>query len=212
MSKKKKKKEPSAASSAAKEAVVEREEQDDESGSTEAGSDEREEAVADVHAADAGHGGGHGGHDPVEDDRPRNGVIAFITLLTCIILVVFVIFVRELFNSWSDAELQSKVLGVQSEQLKELRQTEKSKLTKYQWVSQKDGVVRIPADRAVELTVASYRNPPPAKIETPPPAPAPEQVKPEEKPEEKKGDEGKDDKGKKDETTENKDKPKEGQK
>jgi hypothetical protein len=74
------------------------------------------------------------------------------------------------------------------------------------------GDVRIPVDRAVELTVASYRNPPPV----PPPAP---ELAP--KPEEKKGEDVKDDKGaekkddkggdKKDEKKDNKreDKPKE---
>jgi len=68
-------------------------------------------------------------------------------------------------------------------------------LTKYRWVSQKDGVVRIPADRAVELVIAAYRNPAPAEApKLQEPAPKPEEVKPEEKPEEKKGDEGKDDK------------------
>jgi len=122
MSKKKKKKEPSASTAA--EAAVEKDEQ-------EADSDDQEESN-ESHAAQAhGEGHGHGGHDPLEDDRPRNGLIAFITLITCITLVAFIIFVRELFNSWGHDELQRKVLSVQSEQLKELRADEKAKLTKY---------------------------------------------------------------------------------
>jgi len=198
MSKKKKKKEPQASSAA--ETVVEKDEQE-ESSETDAASSDNEEA-ADAHG-DEGHG--HGGHDPLEDDRPRNGLIAFITLITCIVLISFVIFVRELFKSWGEEELQRKVYTVQSEQLKDLRATEKQKLSKYQWVSQKDGVVRIPTDRAMELVIAAYRNPPPAAptptIETP--TPKPEEIKPEEKKGEEgkdgKKDEKKDDKGKKDE-------------
>jgi hypothetical protein len=201
MSKKKKKKEPHASASASAGAAAEHDEQD-ESSETEAASSDHENA-ADAHASEAhGDGGhGHGGHDPVEQDRPKNGLIAFITLLTCITLIAFCVFVRELFNAWGHEELQRKVLSVQSEQLKELRASEKQKLSKYQWVSQKDGVVRIPTDRAIDLTIAAYRNPPPVeppKLQEPTPTPNPEGTKPEEK----KGDEGKDkkdDKGAKDE-------------
>lgn len=184
MSKKKKKKEPGASTAA--ETAVEKDEQ-------EADSDDQEESNESHTAQAHGDGHGHGGHDPLEDDRPRNGLIAFITLITCITLIAFIIFVRELFNSWGHDELQRKVLSVQSEQLKELRADEKAKLTKYRWVSQKDGVVRIPADRAVELVIAAYRNPAPAeapKLQESAPTPKPEEVKPEEK----KGDEGKDEK------------------
>lgn len=200
MSKKKKKKEPAASGSA--EVVADREEQET-SGDTEAASSGHEEA-SETHASEAhGDGGhGHGGHDPVEDDRPRNGLIAFITLLTCITVIAFCIFVRELFNAWGQEELQKKVLSVQSEQLKDLRTAEKQKLSKYQWVSQKDGVLRIPTDRAIDLTIAAYRDPPPAppapKMEAPP-TPKPEDIKPEDKPDDKKGEDGKkdDEKGKK---------------
>ncbi len=193
MSKKKKNKDPVASASA--EVAVKPKEQD-ESGGADAESSDHEEA-AEAHG-DGGHG--HGGHDPVEDDRPRNGLITFITLLTCITVIAFCIFVRELFNSWSHEELQKKVLSVQSEQLKDLRAGEKQKLSKYQWVSQKDGVVRIPADRAIDLTIAAYRNPPPAPAPTlqAPPAPKPDDIKPEDKPDDKKGDDGKkDEKGEK---------------
>ena len=193
---KKKKKEPS--SSASAEVAVGRDEQVS-SGSMEDAAvaeaatvlHDRKDA-ADAHAADAhGDGGhGHGGHDPVEDDRPRNGLIAFITLITCLTLLVFCIFVRELFNAWGNEELQKKVLSVQSEQLKDLRASEKQKFSKYQWVSQKDGVLRIPTDRAIDLTIAAYRSPPPPvppKMELTP-TPKPEEIKPEDKPDDKKGD------------------------
>jgi hypothetical protein len=122
-------------------------------------------------------------------------------------LIVFCIFVRELFNAWGQEEIQKKVLSVQSEQLKDLRAVEKQKLTKYQWVNQKDGVLRIPTDRAIDLTIAAYRNPPPATpvptIDTP--APKPEDTKPEEK----KGDEGSKDE-KKDEKKDGKGEKKKG--
>jgi len=184
MSKKKKNKEPRSSVSA--DVAEERDEQDE---SASGGHDE----AAQVHASDMA----HGGHDPVEADRPRVGLIALVTVASCVTLIVATVFVRELFNCWGRAELQAKV-SVQPEQLKDLRATEKHRLSRYQWVSQKDGVVRVPVDRAIELTMAAYRNPlpvvDPPKLEAPPPKP--EDIKPEEKPEEKKGEEGKTDKGK----------------
>lgn len=194
MSKKKKKNEPAASGSA--DVVAEREEQET-SGETKAAASDHEGA-AEAHGED---GHGHGGHDPVEDDRPQNGLILIMTGVSIVTMIAFCIFVRELFNVWGEEELQKKVYSAQSEQLRELRTAEKQKLSKYQWVSQKDGVLRIPTDRAVDLTIAAYRNPPPPpapKLEAPP-TPKPEDIKPEDKPDEKKGDDGKkDEKGKKD--------------
>ncbi len=206
MSKKKKKKEPVASASA--EVVADRddhEEQDalDDTEGLPTVPAVPSSNVAETHAAEAhGDGGhGHGGHDPVEDDRPRNGLIAVLTVASCITVIVFCVFVRELFNAWGNEELYKKVLSVQSEQLKDLRAGEKRKLSKYQWVSQKDGVLRIPADRAIDLTIAAYRSPPPAPVPTmvAPPPPKPEDIKPEDKPDDKKGDDGKKDEKKGDE-------------
>jgi hypothetical protein len=165
--------------------------------------EETESSAAEASHADAEHGEaggahGHGGHDPVEEDRPNNGLILLITVISCATVIAFVVGVRELFNYWSEQELHSKVLSVQSSELRALRAAEQQKLGHYQWVNQKDGVVRIPVDRAVEITVASYRNPPPPPPEpklAPPPAPAPEDGKPEEKKGVDKKDEKKDNKG-----------------
>ena len=48
--------------------------------------------------------------------------------------------------------------------LRELRAEEQGKLSRYQWVNRKDGVVRIPLDRARELTLVAYRTPLPSKV------------------------------------------------
>jgi hypothetical protein len=218
MSKKKKKNQarpeasPSASADETKKVSADEEEAGEdtkEAGSEAAEASHEHEHEGDGHAADAH---GHDVHDPVEDDHPNNALITVVTIISCLSVVGMVIGVRELFVWWGEAELKEKVLAHQSSELRALRTSEQQKLTHYQWASQKDGVVRIPVDRAVELTVASYRNPPPV----PPPAP---ELAP--KPEEKKGEDVKDDKGaekkddkggdKKDEKKDNKreDKPKE---
>lgn len=205
MSKKKKKNQATRAASVEETEKVSSSEE--ESSSDESSSEEREEASEAAEAADDGHhddhadhGGdahGHGGHDPLEEDRPQNMLIAAVTVVSCIVVIGMVVFVREFFLYSSNAELHSKVLGVQATALRELRASEQQKLNHYQWVNQKDGVVRIPVDRAIELTIASYRNPPttpPLPIE-PANQPKPEEIKPEEKKgEDAKGEEKKDEK------------------
>ncbi|MGA3008199.1 MAG: hypothetical protein ABSE59_09940 [Opitutaceae bacterium] len=44
-----------------------------------------------------------------------------------------------------------------ADRLKELRASEQTELTSYGWIDQKAGVVRLPIDRAMELTVQSLQ-------------------------------------------------------
>jgi len=113
---------------------------------------------------------GHGAHEATEaeDDKPKNGIITAFILATCAVLVVMVVGVRELFVVIFDTEVNNKVLAVQASDLRALRASEQQRLSHYQWVSQKDGVVRIPVDRALELTLAAYRNPPAAPMKEEP--------------------------------------------
>jgi hypothetical protein len=53
-------------------------------------------------------------------------------------------------------ELNSKVLTRPSFDLAALRAREAKRLSAYQWVDQKAGVVRIPAERALELTLRDW--------------------------------------------------------
>ncbi|EYF06499.1 hypothetical protein [Chondromyces apiculatus] len=106
-----------------------------------------------VHAADAEH------HDPVEveADRPKNGLIALYIAGLMVALVLIVTAVYELFVYEFTAQIQLQVLDPPNSALRELRASEEAKLTRYQWVSQKDGVVRVPLTRAIEVTLQSYR-------------------------------------------------------
>ncbi|MCA9712893.1 MAG: HRDC domain-containing protein, partial [Myxococcales bacterium] len=61
------------------------------------------------------------------------------------------------FHSYFGGQLQDKVLGHTSSELRDLRAEQQGKLSRYQWVNKKDGVVRIPVDRAIEITLADYR-------------------------------------------------------
>jgi len=94
---------------------------------------------------------------PAEADRPRVGVIVLAIAGTLILLAGVLVGVNELFRQMMTSEIADKVLTRPSSELRELRAEEEAKLGRYQWVNRKDGVVRIPLARAVELTLGDYR-------------------------------------------------------
>ena len=93
-----------------------------------------------------------------EQDRPRNRMLGVIVLSTLALLTVIVIIVSQIFRSVFNHEVSTKQLEHQGSELRELRAQEQARLSRYQWVSQKDGVVRIPVDRARELTLLEYKS------------------------------------------------------
>ena len=92
-----------------------------------------------------------------ETDRPQNRMIGVIVVSTLVLLAGVVVGVNEIFRSVFNHEISSKQLEHQSSELRELRAEEQAKLSRYQWVNRKDGVVRIPLDRARALTLAAYQ-------------------------------------------------------
>jgi len=99
----------------------------------------------------------HPPEGPAEADRPRVGVIGLAIGATLVLLVIIVVGVNELFRQMMTSEIEGKVLSRPNSELRELRAEEEAKLGRYQWVSKKDGVVRVPLARAIELTLADYR-------------------------------------------------------
>ncbi|KYF53462.1 hypothetical protein BE08_46310 [Sorangium cellulosum] len=101
----------------------------------------------------------HGEHEPehAEADRPNNTLIFVIVVATLLSLVVTVLFVNEIFKATMEREISSKVLEPPSSALRGLRAMEQERLGRYQWANEKDGVVRIPVDQAVTLTLKAYK-------------------------------------------------------
>ncbi|KYF86136.1 hypothetical protein BE20_29990 [Sorangium cellulosum] len=96
-------------------------------------------------------------HEHAEADRPPNSLIFVIVIATLLSLVVTVLFVNEVFKATMEREISSKVLEPPNSALRGLRAMEKERLGHYQWASEKDGVVRIPVDQAVALTLKAYQ-------------------------------------------------------
>lgn len=111
-----------------------------------------------------------------EPDRPNNLLLFVSVAVTLTALVAVVIAVNEFFKATFEREIATKVLEPPNSELRSLRAMEKQRLTQYQWVSEKDGVVRIPIDRAIALTLKDYQE---GRVRTAA-APAGEAPKPEE--------------------------------
>ena len=118
-----------------------------------------------------------------EADDVRTTWLFLAVVVGVVVLGAVVLGVQQYFDLALRDELQRKVLAVESTALRNLRAAEQVKLGSYQWVDRKAGVVRIPVDRAMELTLAEWAarptgfvpkapQPPAAAQAQPPPAPA----------------------------------------
>ncbi len=96
-----------------------------------------------------------------EPDRANVGIIGAVTLAIVIATVGVVVGVQQFFTQTMQGEVNTKLYEPEAPAKKELALVEQAKLTKYQWVNQKDGIVRIPKDRARELVLAEYAKMPP---------------------------------------------------
>ncbi len=95
-------------------------------------------------------------HLVAEPDRVNVGVIGALTLAIIISTVAVVIGVQQFTTQTFGGEVNKKLYEPEDPMKKELYAVETAKLHKYQWASQKDGIVRIPVERARELVLADY--------------------------------------------------------
>src|SRR4051812_14351921 len=93
-------------------------------------------------------------------DKPNNLMLFGSLMCGVVLLVGMVAGVMQLFRVTVEGEIQRKVLAPQGQQVRSLRAEEETKLNSYQWVDQKNGVVRIPVREAVELTLREWKDRP----------------------------------------------------
>lgn len=112
-----------------------------------------------------------------EGDHPKNLFIIGAVLVVCTGLIVMVVAVNEFYKFAVRDAIQEKQLSPENALKRAQRAKEQAVLGKYQWVDQNAGVVRIPMERAFELTVRDWASRPdtlpPAPAPVPAPAPAP---------------------------------------
>ena len=89
--------------------------------------------------------------------KPPTGLIAVAVVGGLLALLLGAIALGQYARFAMQDELDRKVLTRPSPELSALREREAAHLGTYQWVDKKSGVLRIPVDRALELTLAERR-------------------------------------------------------
>ncbi len=87
---------------------------------------------------------------------PNTPVTLTVAVVTAILLVVIVVLLEAYFFSAEKEENQRKVVAVTPEELAQARADQLGLLHSYRWIDEKQGVVGIPIERAMELVVAEH--------------------------------------------------------
>jgi len=117
-----------------------------------------------------------------QDDKSCRGSSMINTLAVLAALLVVAGLVWAMKHYTTPPDLTAERAAERAKNLTELRSAEKQALETYGWVDQSKGVVRLSVERAMELTVADWQNPPQARADlmervekatfVPPPPPA----------------------------------------
>jgi hypothetical protein len=94
----------------------------------------------------------------VRYDDPNVANSALVGIISAILLFVIIVVLQAYFYRAEQQELDRKVLTQPYEALQQLDAQQLEQLNSYGWVSQADGTVRIPIDRAMELIAEEARS------------------------------------------------------
>lgn len=86
-----------------------------------------------------------------EHQEPKNPLIAFLLIVSCIFVVAVCAFFSWMFIVSRDNEYNRKIEQATYTDLQNMRKAEDAKLTGYQYLDKDKGVVRIPVERAMQL-------------------------------------------------------------
>lgn len=87
-------------------------------------------------------------------DDPNVVASAVIGIISAILLFVIIVVLQAFFFGAQQTEVERKVLTQPNQVLQQHEASQLELLNSYGWVSEGDGVVRIPIERAMELVAA----------------------------------------------------------
>ncbi len=90
-------------------------------------------------------------------DDPNVAASAVVGIVSAILLFVIIVVLQAFFYGAEQAELEKKVYTQPYQALQQLDAGQLELINSYGWVSEPDGVVRIPIERAMELVAAEER-------------------------------------------------------
>ncbi|MBS1811053.1 MAG: hypothetical protein JST84_23020 [Acidobacteria bacterium] len=108
-----------------------------------------------------------------EHQEPKNNLIAFLLIASCIFVVAVCAFLSWMFIVARDNEHNRKIDQATYKDLQEVRKAEDAKLATYQYIDKEKGIVRIPVERALQLMAEEAKTAAP-KTEASPAAAKPE--------------------------------------
>jgi hypothetical protein len=97
----------------------------------------------------------------VRYDDPNVATSAVVGIISAILLFVIIVVLQAFFYRAEQAELELKVYTQPYEALQQLDSKQLEQLSSYGWVSESDGVARIPIERAMDLVTAELGSQPP---------------------------------------------------
>lgn len=90
-------------------------------------------------------------------DDPNVAASAVVGIISAILLFVIIVVLQAYFYDAERAELEKKVYSQPYQALQQLDAGQLELLSSYGWVSEADGVVHVPIERAMELVAAEKR-------------------------------------------------------
>ena len=87
-------------------------------------------------------------------DDPNVAASAVVGIISAILLFVIIVMLQAVFYRAEQRELAKKVYSQPFEALQRLDATQLEQLNSYGWISQPEGVVHLPIERAMELMAA----------------------------------------------------------
>ena len=117
-----------------------------------------------------------------EDQEPKNPLIAFLLIISCIFVVAVCAFLSWMFIVARDNEYNRKINQATYTDLQNLRKAEDAKLGGYQHLDKDKGIVRIPVERAMQLMAEEAKGVAPKAEAAPTAVPSAAVGKPEAKP------------------------------
>ena len=87
-------------------------------------------------------------------DDPNVAASAVIGIISAMLLFVIIVALQAFFYGAQQTEVERKVLTQPNQALQQHEASQLELLNSYGWVSEGDGVVRIPVERAMELVAS----------------------------------------------------------
>ena len=91
--------------------------------------------------------------DSRDQDDPDTSVTALVAILFGVLTVASVLALQGYFEYAKDVELRSKVVNVRPAELQQALEEGEARISGYRWLDRDRGVVAIPIEKAMELTV-----------------------------------------------------------